>query len=331
MTKAPRGARGRSAAEWFVAMHGPEADAERAAFDDWHARAANAAAYARIEATWSDSRFLANSPVGRGRNLARARRKLPAAVLLAAGIAAITLVPLGLVAERSGWFGPPVAERPATDEFAAGDAVQVIRLVDGSRVTLDRGARLRDLGSTRERRFLLLRGRARFEVAHDPTRPFYVDAGAGRVVAHGTVFDVAIEGDAVRVLLLKGSVEVRDRAPESPSPRAARFLAPGEQLVVTRGDVGLPAPASGALLDWPEVMISFDDAPLGDAIRTFNRAGGRTVRLEGEALASRRLSGAFRRNDPQGFAEALAASFGLEVRTEPDGSLMLRTRAPTSR
>lgn len=193
MTNDPRGKRARSAAEWFTVMRGADADTERGAFEEWHALPENAAAYARLEETWNESRFLANSAAGRSRNLAGARRKFPPGALLAAGIGLFALLSGSLYAERVGWFGPAAVNRSAPAQFVAHDAVRTIRLPDGSRVTLGRGAALRDVSTSDERRFVLLRGRARFEVAHDSARSFLVDAGEGRVVAHGTVFDVGFE------------------------------------------------------------------------------------------------------------------------------------------
>lgn len=241
MTRISPEKRERSAAEWFTVMRGPDADAEREAFEHWRALRANADAYSRLEATWNDSLFLANRPAGRSRDLSRARRSFPPVALLAAGVGAFALLSAGLLARQMDWFGPAAVHQSASARFATEDAVQTFRLSDGSRVTLDRGAGLSDLSTPDERRYVLLRGRARFEVAHDPARSFLVDAGEGRVVAHGTIFDVGIEGGSVRVVLLEGVVEVRDRNAAKSAAGASRLLAPGEQLLVTRGDVGTPS------------------------------------------------------------------------------------------
>lgn len=319
----PGGEPPRTAAQWFGLMQGPASDDERAAFEAWRSEPANAAAYARLTATWDQSMFLANRPIGRNRDLSLARRWRPGGALLAAGVAGLVIVSGSIAAHRAGWFSPD--PRPgASISMADAGAIRTIKLPDGSRVTLDRGAAIRDLSSARERRIALLRGRARFEVAHDEARRFIVDAGQGEVIAHGTVFDVALEGPAVRVILVRGSVEVRGRGHGTPGAPAARMLAPGEQLVVQDGP-GQPTRADGAALAWPDAaMISFDAAPLRDAIAAFNRTSVRAIRLEAPGAASRRLSGAFRRNDPQGFADAVTISFGLEATPGPDGSIILR-------
>ncbi len=323
MTVSSKDRRARSAAEWFAVMRGPDAEREREAFEAWRAEPENEAAYAGLETTWDQSLFLANQPVGRARDLSRARRYAPPAVVMAAGIGALAILSGGLVASQLGWFGPAAVERPAAVDMASTNAVRTVRLADGSRVTLDRGSVLRDASSASERRFLLLGGRARFDVAHDADRPFIVDAGTGRVIAHGTVFDVGFEGKVMRVALLRGSVEVRERPDSARKASTSRFLSPGEQLLVTGEGIGASSQVSAAALAWPDPMIGFEDVPLGEAIAAFNRTSVRAVRLADEAPASRRVSGAFRRDDPRAFADALATSFGLDVRAAVDGSLVL--------
>lgn len=328
MTRAAGGDPSRSAAEWFAVMRGPAAGTEREAFDAWRAVPSNAAAYARLEATWAESRFLANGAVAKARNLSRARRSMPSLALLAAGIAALMLIPAVLLVRQTIWLDDAAISRSAPVQFAAQAAVGSFRLSDGSRLTLDRGAAVLDLSSASERRFLLLRGRARFEVAHHATRRFVVDAGGGRVIAHGTIFDVTIEGNNVHVILVRGSVEVRSRGGKRGAGPAARFLSPGHQLFVIHREIGSPSLAEPGLLSWPDAMISFDAMPLGQAISAFNRASGGRIRLADAAAAGRRVSGAFRRDDPRGFADSVAASFGLRVQIAADGNLVLHASAP---
>ncbi|MBB6426984.1 FecR domain-containing protein [Sphingopyxis sp. JAI128] len=324
----------RSAAEWFAVMRGPAADTERAAFEAWRADPAHAEAYARLERTWNESLFLANRPVARARDLSRARPRLPSGAVIAACAALLTLLSAGLLANQMEWIagsraGKPGASQVAAEVISAGERIRTLRLRDGSWVTLDSGAAVEERMTASERRLVLLRGRARFDVAHDRARPFIVDAGEGRVIAHGTRFDVAFENAAVRVALIEGSVEVRGGPRGISGSDGTRYLSPGEQLLVTRGTVGNPSPTSAGLLSWPDPMIGFDGVRLADAVARFNRESGASVRVEGPGLEAPRVSGTFRRDDPRGFAASLAASFGLEVVEAAGGSLVLR--APPSR
>lgn len=314
----------RTALEWFTVMRGPDADRERSAFEQWRSSPRNAEDYAAVVATWDQTMFVANSDIGRNRNLDRARARRPLG-LIAAGLAALVALSGGYYALRHDRFGvAPTQRSGAVDIVADQTTRRTVRLADGSLVTLDRGAAVRDLGSPKERHLLVVRGRVRFDVAHDADRPFVVDAGRGRVIAHGTIFDVALEGQNVRVALVRGSVEVRRQGdPGSPSEKP-RFLAPGEQVMVRRDRLEAPSRADSRVLAWPDPMISFEGEPLSQAIATFNRSSRRKIRLEAMAVAGQRLSGAFRRDDPDGFADTIAVSFSLAVDHGASGAIVLR-------
>lgn len=323
------GAGSRTAVEWFTLMRGPHDDDERRAFEEWLSEPQNTQAYESVVATWDQSVFVARTDMGRDRNLDRARSRRGPLILVAASIGILTLVSGGLfVARHRPW--PGSLSETQVVEIAADQAQRrTVRLVDGSRLTLDRGASVRDLSSAGERHFVLMRGRARFDVAHDARRPFVVDGGAGRVIAHGTLFDVALEDRTIRVVLLRGLVEVRHRD-EGGSPMARpRFLHPGEQVIVGTGRIAEPSPADAQLLRWPDTMISFDDVPLSRAIDIFNQSSARKIELAGAGVAGRPLSGAFRRDDPEGFAQAVAASLDLIVDHGTRGIIVLRARGST--
>lgn len=251
-------------------------------------------------------------------------------MLVAAGIAVIALVPGGLFVLRHTWPGSSALHESQAIDIAADQAQQrTVRLADGSRLTLDRGASVRDLSSAAERRFVLIRGRARFDVAHDTRRPFVVDAGTGRIIAHGTMFDVSLEDRTIRVVLLRGVVEVRRRDERGVSTDRPRFLRPGEQIIVGADRVAEPSRADTQMLGWPDTMISFDDVPLSRAIEVFNQSSTRKIELAGAGIAGRPLSGAFRRDDPEGFAQAVAASLDLIVDHGTRGIIVLRAREST--
>ena len=59
-----------------------------------------------------------------------------------------------------------------------------------------------------ERLVVLEKGQARFDVAHDTSRPFIVHAGGEQIVAVGTQFDVRWTQDRLSVVLVQGQVAV---------------------------------------------------------------------------------------------------------------------------
>ncbi len=321
----------RSADAWFARLRGTPSAADRAAFEVWRADADNARAYDRLVRTWDQSKFLAHTSVGRARDLSRVRRHAWSARRVVAAGAFLMLCLAGLATLGARWrLGAP-GTLAATAIASDAGSVRTIVLPDGSRVTLDRRSEVRIAFDGGERHLRLTSGRARFEVAHDPARPFTVDAGDGSVVAHGTIFDVAFDGNDVQVVLLRGAVEVRKhRAVQAGGAGGVRHLVPGQAIRVGPGPLPPPVKASGLDLQWPGTMIAFDNASLGDAVAAFSRTSPRPVRLDGAALARHRLTGAFRRDDPNGFAGTVAATFGLTRRDDPDRGVTLTSAPPSS-
>ncbi len=311
------------AADWFARLRAGASETELAAFEAWRADALNGETYDRLARQWDQSRFLANTRLGRGRDLSRASVWYRQPMVRAAAVAALVVLIVG----GGLWLHGGMRSDPAAAPVAyAGkaDAVRAIALADGSRVTLDRNSAVRVAYSASERRIELLKGRARFEVAHDPARPFLVRADGGAVVAHGTIFDVELQPTLVRVVLLRGSVEVR-ADPTVAKGAASRMLMPGQALVYGHGKApSPPVAADPADTSWPDAMLSFDATPLREAIARFNRRNDTKLVLGSARIGDLRVTGAFAAGDPAGFAKSAATMFQLELHPQPDASIVLQ-------
>jgi len=86
-----------------------------------------------------------------------------------------------------------------------------LALADGSQVTLSGKSGVAVHFAQGSRRVVLDHGQVFFEVAHDSARPFTVVAGGAEIRVTGTKFDVRKVGDDVRVSVLEGRVELRQR------------------------------------------------------------------------------------------------------------------------
>jgi len=105
-----------------------------------------------------------------------------------------------------------------------------LTLSDGSRLILDASTTIHyPVAFTGKDRTVEINGRAWFEVAKDPARPFYVVKGNQRVLVLGTQFDVnAYDNEPdLKVTLVAGKVQVLSGA-------AAGLLQPGQQAVVVK-------------------------------------------------------------------------------------------------
>lgn len=317
------------AGDWFARMRGADAERDREAFDAWAKQPGHRAAYDRMSLRWQQAGLLAHTDVGRDREgFPRRQRAWARYYALAACLIGAVLV--GLLAWQ--WQGTPregdaARTQVASEEISSPVGLRRVRLGDGSTLTLDTETSVRVQFTSGERRVTLVRGRARFEVAHDSGRPFIVSAGEGEVVAHGTVFDVSLTTGRLRVSLVQGSVEVRRVRPAGQTTSQAGVrLVPGQSVALDRA-APVPQAAPAAEAAWVSGMIAFDGAPLSEVLATANRYSAYKVAVDDPALGALRVTGTFRADRPDELAATLAAAFGLEAVRRGDG-YVLRRRSP---
>lgn len=311
----------RAAARWFGRMQGPNAPSYQKAFEAWSADPRNKQAYDRLRQSWRDVGLLAGSPVAREARL----RDVPAQRDFARWPAVLATAPVLLAAAClliSTGLNLSFDDAPSAVLRTSHGEIRSIALADGSHIILDAETRIGVWYGSRERRLRLIAGRARFDVAHEAKRPFIVDVATGRVIAHGTVFDVAIDGRKASVALLRGSIEV------APGPATAeehaRLLRPGQQVAFASAHV-LPRSAqqSALALRWPDGVLEFTGTRLDDAVAAINKYNDVQLRISGASIAPLRVTGAFHGRDPAAFARAASAMFGLQMSVDRHGNLTL--------
>ena len=212
-------------------------------------------------------------------------------------------------------LSPIAALRDPRYETATGET-RVVRLDDGSRITLNTNSLVAVDYAAKERQVRLLRGEALFEVSKDPSRPFIVAHKGGQVRALGTTFVVRDEPQQMSVTLIEGRVEVTRDAPDTQNGTArVAILSPGERITLT--------PKAGAVVDhpplnivtaWRKGEIMFDDTRLIDAAAEYNRYIRGTEIVVDPSVASLRLSGVFATRDPLQFSETVAALHNIQAR-----------------
>lgn len=306
----------REAADWVALIHDPDAAVDRAAFERWRAAdPRNAQGYARAERGWDSAALLVQTSFGRARGLPARRRwfERPQMRYAFAAAAILVVAILGLSFGDIRSFGPGLSTEDAAIASSVGQ-IRKVALADGSTVILDTDSVLRVAFSGGERRLYLSRGRARFDVAHDAARPFVVMAGTGSIIARGTIFDVAIADDRVKVVLLRGIVEVRGGRIHAASQPAAARLQPGQQISFAAAEP-LVSPQSASVIDigWTSGMLSFDVTRLADAVVQANRYSTTKISLSDSALDDLRITGAYHAGDVTGLAESIADTLGLRA------------------
>jgi transmembrane sensor len=347
----PDTARLAEASAWRVALH--EADADSSAdFEAWLASdPRNRDAWRQVGAVWD--RFDEDaepelSAVRRGaleRATRERRRRLAAARRWKVGRLAAA-VALGVFLSTAIGVGVWRSTRADTYETAIGER-RTITLADGSHVDLDANSLLRVRLLPKRRWLELVRGQARFQVAHDVTRPFTVHARDKAVVATGTSFNVDLFGGNVIVTLIEGKVSIlQERAAEAPivgprpRPLVLAKLTPGEQLIAPQASpdrtVAVPTTAilENVSIDrttaWESGQLIFDNEPLASVVPEVARYGEHPVVVD-QNVGALRISGVFNAGDLAAFADAVQRELPVVAETGDDGVLHLRRRAaPTS-
>lgn len=320
------------AADFLARRDAGWSDADAAAFAAWRAAdPRHNAAVARLESAERLLRRLPATPAAAAL-LAELEVSLPAAPAaprkviagpwrrLAVGLAAAAA--LAFVA----WtLGPRTAE-PLT--YTAASQHRSIDLNDGSTLLLNRDSSV-DVDFRRtERRISLRQGEAHFSVARDASRPFIVAAGAVRVRAVGTAFNVRLERDAIAVVVTEGKVEVSraDSAAADPLFLVAGegttlpSAASGARPVITRQD-GADARARAA---WTAPRLEFSDTPLAEVVTRFNRYSRVQLELGDPELGTRAIGGAFAADNAEAFANLLLASGDIRLERVSETKIILR-------
>lgn len=325
-----------AAARWCERLEDSD-EAVRRQFDAWRAEPANDEAWQAVRFARDLGVALADHPVlldlrsatrTRVERERSARRPVLRWALGAGGMIAASLLCV-LAFGHVGWPGSraggsaPAAVAESRFQTAPGQQLAVL-LPDGSRLTLDTDSQVRTAYSATRRSLVLVRGRALFSVARDPSRPFEVTAGDHVVIAHGTRFDVRLEPSSMRVALVEGKVTVRPAR----TRRSAVAMVPDDVLLATPAGISLRHQPGSAqqLTSWSEGRLIFENETLARAVAEMNRYGGQPIAIADARAGSIRISGSFRSGAVGPFLDALQVGFPVRIRHTPDGTATIASR-----
>ena len=310
------------ASAWLARLQRAEVgEADGLEFDAWLASSpANREAYRAALAAWQafDARpdevldELAAETRRAARRAGSTRRWLVGGgVALAAGLAAVAVL-------------PPMLSPAAVQTYATAKGQhQRITLADGSVVDLNAETRLTVRFARRERRVELGDGQAIFDVAHDESRPFTIEASGRAVRVLGTQFDVRNRSGDVTVSVARGRVQVRPVA--SSKTGQAFVLRPGQRLAIGRTGVAeLSAVDPQEALSWRSGRLVYRGEPLAEVVADLNREFVEQIEVTDPALARTPVTGVIVLDDQASVAARL--SLMLPIRSVPSerGLLLLR-------
>lgn len=276
----------------------------------------HAVAFARMEAAWEASERLRAAPPSLEPVSGGRRRTFILGAAAAASAA---------VAATVGWRLLDNGERYRT---RVGER-RVIALSDGSTLTLNTASTVDVAFTAKARHLRLVRGEALFEVAHDPSKPFLVEAGAARFRALGTAFNVRVRPDVVELTVTQGVVAVVAGESDVDRMPGARRIVAGGGAVVRSGAVAATALDEQLLrqrVAWQDGVLEFDGESLAQVVGEFNRYRRQPIVIGDARLESLRIGGRFEVDEADKFLTALTSSFPIEAVATSDGGVLLVER-----
>jgi len=325
------------AVAWHTHLH--ELDfATTPEFEAWLKDPENAHAWGQTVAVW---------------DFVGSQAKEPEAV--AARTAALTAVKRAMAQRRAPWnWRRPVLAAAAAGLFVM-IAVQgynwlsrpldfstefgerrVVRLEDGSHVSLDSDSEVTVRYSHHARELHLLKGQARFDVAHDVERPFSVTARDQKVVATGTAFNIDLTQPKMAVTLIEGHVVVLDARGDVESNAIQRQQRPVRQVELRAGQELVAATDQAPVVKnanvqqvtaWVSGQLIFSNETLSEVVARVNHYSGTPIVIADTELAGERVSGVFNVGDVSGFLDIVTQTLPLAVSNDQPGSIVLKKKS----
>lgn len=332
---------------WLVSFCEEEVDAGgRERFERWlKASPENVGAYLQVAALWeaaAESSRVRNLEIDDLVRRAAAETnivELPSAALhdiaprhalsvrasvRRASLCAATVVAVAILAAMGLWWRHSRAIVYAT---AVGEE-RTLTLPDSSTVILDARTRIQVRFTKSARRVTLTRGQALFRVIHNVSRPFIVTTKDATIRDVGTQFDVKYDGAATVVTVLEGRVAASTFMDDSSGSFGGErdiLVSAGEQVRLEPHLSLQPVSANPAVATaWVQGKLVFNDTPLGEVIKAFNRYNLRPLIVEDPRLLGLHVSGTFDTTNSTQIVEFLCQRFHLIAHENATGIRLRR-------
>ncbi len=330
------------ATTWFMRVRAAEATPEDvAAWLRWvEADEAHRLAFERVLQTWDatgavslealdrlPSRRLTRSAVAAVQTLRpperrRRWRRVAGMALAASLLAAVALPPLQPYMARA-WYGTTgsASQQIRTAHGEPRDAL----LPDGTRIHLGAATGLHLDFSPQLRRVEAAEGEVYYQVKHDRSRPFVVQAGDVTVTAVGTAFAIRREAGNVSVVVTEGAVDI---AAHNASTRTLLRAQAGQRMRYEQGElvaaIGSPTHLPAAI-EWRPDLLRFEDEPLRVVVASLNRYAGKSIELQDASLGELHFTGTVAQQRTGDWVAAAQRLFPL-IAEEQEERIVLRRR-----
>lgn len=259
----------------------------------------------------------------------------PAPVFAGLGLVFVGMLVLGVLFHRDLSSGDYL--NVALHETGAAEH-RSITLTDGSQITLGAKSLISAAYSEEQRRVVLERGEAFFDVAKDPERPFVVVSGDHTITAIGTAFNVARQSDRVVVTVTEGVVRVEeeaevsadqpvDKIPQVDVVDSAAVLLAGQQIVYSNEEIGEVVVADAEVVTaWRQGRLKYISEKLRYVIADVNRYSNQSIHLADDKVGSTLFTGTVFKGKIDNWLDSLGEAFPIEIDRKANGEVILLSR-----
>ncbi len=182
------------------------------------------------------------------------------------------------------WFSGVTTDYPQEYQSKVGE-LQSLALDDGTKVTLGADSHIEFELFDDRRMVRLIKGQAFFDVAKDPHKPFYVDAGRAGVMVVGTRFEVYKQLGSVKISVEEGVVKVAPLVTDDFLGAKVKTLTAGKQVSAKNHNLGDIEEIDESLISpWREGRLVYRDAVLSDVVFDINRYRQSKIVLGSDSL-----------------------------------------------
>ena len=215
---------------------------------------------------------------------------------------------------------------------------RVITLSDGSQITLGAKSLISAAYSEEQRRVVLERGEAFFDVAKDPQRPFVVVSGDHTITAIGTAFNVARQSDRVVVTVAEGVVRVEEepklvadqtagKGRQKDDVDSAAVLLAGQQITYGNEKISEVVVTDAEVVTaWRQGRLKYISEELRYVIADVNRYSNQSIHLADEKLGSTLFTGTVSKGKIDNWLDSLGEAFPIEIERKVNGDVILLSR-----
>lgn len=204
---------------------------------------------------------------------------------------------------------PDLALRFQAQEITGTGEVRTVAFSDGSKAYLAPDSAISFEMDLKGRAVHLLRGRAFFDVARDPGRPFKVAAGEATVTVLGTAFEVDKQEAGASVAVQRGLVVV------AYAGRGSRtVLHPGESVSLDwQGSPTREFIHADRVAGWTKGKLFVKNRPIGEVLKSLRPWYSGYIVIRGTGAQTRRVTGIYDLRHPDAALTALSKAHPLSV------------------